>query len=219
MAQRTIAVIGSLNIDFVTRTPRVPEGGETLTANSFDTGFGGKGANQCVACARLAPDDVKVRMVGQVGEDSFGRDYVTGLKKEGIDTSGVREVKGEKTGIANIIVVEKTGENRILLAANANHAYSDTQDNGWELVPEDADMVVLQLEIPLQVVLHNMHTARESGKHVVFNPAPAVLLPDFAYQDIDTLILNETESEILAGPRDLTPSHQKLTPSNWRHCF
>ena len=67
MAQRSIAVVGSLNIDFITRTPRVPKPGETLTATSFDTGFGGKGANQAVACARLASEDVKVRMVGNVG--------------------------------------------------------------------------------------------------------------------------------------------------------
>ena len=69
MAQRTIAVIGSLNVDFITRTPRIPEPGETLTANSFDTGLGGKGANQAVACARLASEDVNVQMVGNVGDD------------------------------------------------------------------------------------------------------------------------------------------------------
>lgn len=152
MAQRSIAVIGSLNIDFVTRTPRVPEGGETLTASSFDTGFGGKGANQAVASARLAPRDVKVRMVGNVGNDIFGKDYVNGLEKEGIDTTTVNKIEGQKTGIANIIVEEKTGENRILLAANANYAYSEEPSEGWDLVPEDADMLVFQLEIPLQVV-------------------------------------------------------------------
>lgn len=152
MASKNIAVIGSLNIDFVTRTPRVPEAGETLTAKSFDTGFGGKGANQAVACARLAPEDVKIRMVGQVGDDSFGRDYIDGLKQEGIDATNVKMLAGQKTGIANIIVEERTGENRILLAANANHAYSEQRDEGWELVPKEADMVVFQLEIPLEVV-------------------------------------------------------------------
>ena len=152
MAQNSIVIIGSLNIDFITRTSRIPEPGETLTANSFDTGFGGKGANQAVACARLAPKDVKVRMAGNVGDDIFGRDYFVGLEKEGIDASAVKKLHGQKTGVANIIVDESTGENRILFTANANYAYSDGQDEGWEMVPKEADVVVFQLEIPLPVV-------------------------------------------------------------------
>ena len=152
MAQRTIAVIGSLNIDFITRTPRIPEAGETLTAHSFDTGFGGKGANQAVACARLAPENVKVRMVGNVGDDIFGNDYFTGLKNEGIDASSVKKLQGQKTGVANIIVDDSTGENRILFTANANYAFSDKRDEKWEMVPIEADVVVFQLEIPTKVV-------------------------------------------------------------------
>ena len=151
MAQRRIAVIGSLNVDFITRTPRIPEPGETLTANSFSTGFGGKGANQAVACARLAPKDVKVSMVGNVGDDLFGRDYFDGLRKESIDVSGVRKLEGEKTGVANIIVDEGSGENRILFTANANYAYAEEADEGWDLVG-DAEIVVFQLEIPMRVV-------------------------------------------------------------------
>ena len=152
MEPTSIAVIGSLNVDFITRTERLPAAGETLTANSFDTGFGGKGANQAVACARLADEDVKVRMVGNVGDDSFGNDYYAALEKEGIDTSTVRRLPGQKTGIANIIVEEKEGENRILLATNANHAFPNEADETWNMVPEDAAICVFQLEIPLQVV-------------------------------------------------------------------
>ena len=156
MSQRTITVIGSLNIDFITRTPRLPEPGETLTANSFSTGFGGKGANQAVACARLAPDDVKVFMVGNVGDDIFGRDYFDGLRNEGIDVSGVRKLEGEKTGVANIIVDEGSGENRILFTANANYVFSRELGEDWELVPPRADVVVFQFEIPLQVVCSSL---------------------------------------------------------------
>lgn len=219
MAQKTIAVIGSLNVDFITRTPRVPEAGETLAATSFDTGFGGKGANQAVACARLAPPDVKVRMVGNVGDDIFGNDYLRGLRKEGIDASSVKKLNDQKTGVANIIVDEVSGDNRILITANANNAFSAERDEGWDLIPKDANMAVFQLEIPLAVVsmqwsdswnthsnlrkvLHNMHQAQERGKHVLFNPAPAVPLPGSAYRDIDTLILNETESELLITAQD-----------------
>ncbi|KAK4544235.1 hypothetical protein LTR36_004445 [Oleoguttula mirabilis] len=199
MAPRHIAVIGSLNVDFITRTPRIPEGGETLTANSFDTGFGGKGANQAVACARLADADVKMAMVGCVGDDSFGADYFEALEKEGIDASKVRKLSGQKTGIANIIVEESTGENRILVATNANHAFSKAPSAEWDMVPEEADVVIFQLEIPLAVVLHNLHKASQSGKHVILNPAPALVLPDAAYKDIDTLVMNESESALMAG--------------------
>jgi ribokinase len=160
---RTIAVIGSLNIDFITRTPRIPEPGETLTATSFDTGFGGKGANQAVACARLASKDISVRMIGNVGDDIFGKDYFEGLKKEGIDASGVTALKGEKTGVSNIIVDEATGENRILFTANANYKYVEEGAEGGvgeegsnlrelDLLPEGAEIVVFQMEIPLHVV-------------------------------------------------------------------
>lgn len=130
----------------------MPAGGETLTASSFDTGFGGKGANQAVACARLADESVKVQMVGQVGDDSFGKDYLAALAKDGINSTQVKVLEGMKTGIANIIVEEETGENRILLATNANHAFSKERDSTWDLVPAEADVVVFQLEIPLEVV-------------------------------------------------------------------
>jgi len=152
MAPHHVAVIGSLNVDFIIRTPRVPDAGETLTAHSFDTGFGGKGANQAVACARLADEDVKVSMVGQVGEDSFGADYLKALEREGIDGRGVRKLEGRKTGVSTIIVDDATGENRILFAPNANYAFSGEWTAAWELVPGEAEVVVFQLEMPLGVV-------------------------------------------------------------------
>lgn len=108
------------------------------------------GANQAVACARLAPPDVKVRMVGNVGDDTFGRDYFEGLKKEGIDARGVRMLKEKKTGVSNIIVDEATGENRILFTANANFDFEG--EGGGDLIPKESDVVVFQLEIPVGVV-------------------------------------------------------------------
>ena len=97
-SKSTVTIIGSLNIDFITRTPRLPAAGETLAATSFDTGFGGKGANQAVACARLADRErVAVRMVGKVGDDAFGRDYLAALQAEGIEAGGVRRREGGKT--------------------------------------------------------------------------------------------------------------------------
>ncbi|KAK3679746.1 putative ribokinase [Recurvomyces mirabilis] len=191
-------------MDFIIRTPRVPTPGETLTVHSFDTGFGGKGANQAVACARLADSDIKVSMVGNLGDDGFGADYFEALKREGLDSKNVRSLKGEKTGISTIIV-DDDGENRILFAPNANYAISPEESKDWELVPEEADVVVFQLEIPSRVVYHNVRQASKKGKHVIFNPAPAELLPEDIYQHIDTLVMNETESSILSHSKSGTP--------------
>ncbi|EKG18866.1 Ribokinase [Macrophomina phaseolina MS6] len=123
----TIAVLGSLNVDLVTRTPRVPAAGETIIANGFSTGHGGKGANQAVACARLSrtrtrpsstPPDVFVRMIGAVGDDHFGAEFLRALKDDGLDVEGVRVVAGERTGTAVIVVEEESGENRIMVVIN-----------------------------------------------------------------------------------------------------
>jgi ribokinase len=152
-----ISVIGSLNVDLVTRTPRVPVGGETLTSESFDIGWGGKGANQAVACARLSrtqqqasssePSDVEVRMVGAVGDDEFHAGFLEALRKDGLNTDGVRILKGRKTGVAVILVETGTGENRIMFCPGANY---DVEEK--DLVGEDASVALFQLELPLNVV-------------------------------------------------------------------
>lgn len=157
-----IAIIGSLNVDLVTRTSRVPVAGETLTAESFDIGFGGKGANQAVACARLCckqpqsdnvqPEkilDVDVRMVGAVGgqHDEFSKPMLESLSQDGVDISRVQQLPDKRTGVAVVLVEEQTGENRILLNPGANHGFLAT-----DLVDRDVDVVIFQLEIPLQVV-------------------------------------------------------------------
>jgi len=151
-----ISIIGSLNMDLVTVTPRVPSGGETLTATSFTTGFGGKGANQAVACARLSSrhdtndattGSVQVSMTGAVGSDAFGRDFLDHLSGEGINVERV-QIKDAKTGTAVILVEEGTGENRILLATGANHNIEKDDVEG--AVQEGIS--ILQLEIPLDIV-------------------------------------------------------------------
>ncbi len=199
-----ISVIGSLNVDLVTRTPRVPVGGETLTSESFNIGWGGKGANQAVACARLSrtkaqasssqDSDVQVRMVGAVGDDEFHEGFLKALREDGLSTDKVQILKGKKTGVAVIIVETGSGENRIMFCPGAN---GDVKVE--DLVDEDASVVLFQLELPLEVVLHNMKTARQKGAETIINPAPAVPLPDEAYQGLGHLIVNETEAAILSG--------------------
>jgi ribokinase len=152
-----ITVLGSLNTDMVTVTSRVPDGGETIQAKSFDVGWGGKGGNQCVAAARLSraskvaqESDVEIRMIAAVGDDVFGPQLLKSLEDDGINAHGVRTIKGEKTGTAVILVEESTGENRILFTPGANFALKVSD----ELVADDeyGDVAIFQLETPLDVV-------------------------------------------------------------------
>ncbi|KAF2745034.1 ribokinase-like protein [Sporormia fimetaria CBS 119925] len=206
-----ISVIGSLNVDLVTRTPRVPVGGETLTSESFSIGYGGKGANQAVACARLSrtqsqaqngqKSDIEVRMVGAVGDDEFSTGFLPSLKESGLVVDRVQVLKGKKTGVAVIIVETDSGQNRIMLCPGANYDVPVK-----DLVEGDESVVLFQLELPLDVVLHNMKTAREKGVDTIINPAPAIPLRDEAYQGLGHLIVNETEAAILSGIEN---------PTNW----
>jgi ribokinase len=153
-----ITVIGSLNTDMVTRTERVPNGGETVQAKSFEIGWGGKGANQAVAAARLSrskdtlksKDDITVRMIGAVGKDVFGPQLKKSMEQDGIDMQGVKVLEGQETGTAVILVEESTGENRILVTPGANFALKV----GDELVKngEYGDVAIFQLESPMDVV-------------------------------------------------------------------
>jgi len=211
MAPKIITIIGSLNTDLVTVTPRVPSGGETLTGTSFSTGPGGKGANQAVACVRLSrpnpstnpqnyEEDVTIKMKGAVGADEFGPVLVLGMKSDGIDTSAVRMIKGQTTGVAVILVEESTGENRILLNPGANHSLQP-QDFTTEasLGLPKPDLIILQLEIPLETVLQILETAKKADVDVLLNPAPAIALPAAVFEDLAHLIVNESEAAILTG--------------------
>ncbi|KAI4163723.1 MAG: hypothetical protein LQ342_002757 [Letrouitia transgressa] len=203
MGPKLITVIGSLNTDLITRTSRVPLSGETLTAESFSTGSGGKGANQAAACARLSrcrrsPSDsmVTVQMVGAVGADTFGRDLVADLEQNGVNISRVNMIEGGKTGVAVIVVEEATGENRIMITPGAN--YSLRPDQFGHLPTPLPAIIVLQLEIPLDTVIRIIHIAKLQKVPVLLNPAPAVPLPKDVYQGLAHLVVNETEVEILA---------------------
>ena len=203
MAKPNITIIGSLNTDLITRTSRIPAAGETLISSSYDTGCGGKGANQAVACARLSRDKgakaeeagCTVNMIGAVGDDMFGRDLINGLASNGIGVDGVRIKQGEKSGVAVIIVEEESGENRILMSPNANYAL---RPSDFQTLPDPLpDLIILQLEIPLTTVLHVLKLTREKDVEVLLNPAPAVKLPREAYAAINHLIVNETEADIV----------------------
>ncbi|MBS0447927.1 MAG: ribokinase [Proteobacteria bacterium] len=192
---RPVVVIGSLNMDLVVRVPRMPAAGETLTGDGYATAPGGKGANQAVAVARMG---APVAMVGCVGRDAHGAELRAGLEADGIDTTQVRAHDDAHSGVA-VIVVEATGQNRIVLAPGANALLDAVAINFAGAMIERAALVVLQLEVPLPTVLHAAKRARRVGVPVLLNAAPAVALPDDLWQAIDILVVNESEAALLAG--------------------
>lgn len=189
-----IAVIGSTNIDVVSYIDKIPAGGETRPAQNFHTAHGGKGANQAVAAAKLGAN---VLMVSAVGNDLFGKGALENFRQNKIDTSQISVIEGVATGEATIIV-EESGQNRILLYKGANDKLSP------ELVLQAADdlkkcsLIVLQLEIPLETVYAAINFANSNKIPVLLNPAPAVkdLSIDMACK-CDFFVPNETELSIL----------------------
>ncbi|MDR9862566.1 MULTISPECIES: ribokinase [Pseudomonas] len=190
-----VVVIGSLNMDLVTRAPRLPRGGETLIGHSFATVSGGKGANQAVAAARLG---AQVAMVGCVGNDDYGVQLRDALLAEQIDCQAVSVVE-DSSGVA-LIVVDDNSQNAIVIVAGANGAMSPAVIDQFDAVLRAADVVICQLEIPDATVGYGLKRARELGKTVILNPAPASRpLPTEWFASIDYLIPNESEAAALSG--------------------
>ncbi|WP_426617917.1 ribokinase [Pseudomonas rustica] len=190
-----VVVIGSLNMDLVTRAPRLPVGGETLIGHSFATVSGGKGANQAVAAARLG---AQVAMVGCVGNDDYGVQLRDALLAEQIDCQAVSVVE-DSSGVA-LIVVDDNSQNAIVIVAGANGAMTPAVIDQFDAVLQAADVVICQLEIPDATVGHALKRARALGKTVILNPAPASRpLPADWFTAIDYLIPNESEATALSG--------------------
>ena len=197
-----IVVIGSINMDLVLRVPRMPLPGETLTGGAFRTIPGGKGANQAVACARMSgkaeAGGQRVAMVACVGDDAFGATLRSALVGDGIIDSHITTLPGVASGIASILV-DDNGQNSIVIAGGANDLLSPAHIDAAQGLIEQADIVVLQLETPMDTVVHAIRLARSLGKTVVLNPAPAASLPDGVLELVDYLIPNEIEAAMLAG--------------------
>ena len=198
-----IAVVGSLNMDLVAVTPRIPVAGETIIGGDFFTVPGGKGANQAYAAAKLGGETA---MLGRVGTDDFGRAMRRNLTEVGCDVTAVKEVAGP-SGVALIFVAE-SGANSIVVAPGANHKLAAGDIASDASLFDGCSVALLQLETTLETVTAAARYAKERGARVILDPAPAPAspLPDELLKAVDILTPNETEAALLAGlaPRPLT---------------
>lgn len=190
-----IVVIGSFNLDMVTTMERLPLPGETVHGRDFSTGPGGKGSNQAVAAARLGAE---VSFVGRIGVDAAGAAALEFWQQEGIRTDLVVRDRQRATGVAPIWV-DDAGENAIVVALGANLALDREDVDAAAAAIARADLLVLQLEVPLATVAHALRVARAQGVRSILNPAPAVPLPPDLLARADWLTPNETELLTLFG--------------------
>ncbi len=186
-----MVVVGSINMDLVTSTPRLPAPGETILGTSFTTTPGGKGANQAIAAAKAGAEVV---FVGAVGDDTFALDLRQALVDAEVDADRLREVTGP-SGIA-AITVDGDGQNSIIVVSGANARVTSLTDDELRAIA-DADALLCQLEIPLDTVTSAARHASRSGTAVILNPSPAQILPSDLLESIDVLIVNETEERQL----------------------
>jgi len=189
-----VVVVGSANTDFVVRAPRLPAPGETVLGGAFATAAGGKGANQAVAAARLG---AAVTFVARLGRDAWGDAALAGYAAEGIECHHLTRDEAHASGVA-LIVVDARGENLIAVAPGANAALRPGHVAAAEAAIREADVLLAQLEVPLETVAAAVALARRHGVRVVPNPAPAQPLPDALVAGV-VLTPNETEAARLLG--------------------
>ncbi len=195
MTTNTITVVGSLNMDLIVRAPHLPAPGETVLGDRFYTAPGGKGANQAVATARLG---ASVTMVGRVGRDTFGEELRATLTRDGVDVRFVRVDDEQASGVA-LIALDANGQNNIIVASGANMHVKPADVEAADEWIRRSQILLLQLEIPLEANLRAVELARAAGVPVVLNPAPARALPRELLSQVDYLIPNESEASLLSG--------------------
>jgi len=190
-----IVVVGSSNTDMVIKSEHLPAPGETILGGEFFMNPGGKGANQAVAAARLGGEVV---FVARVGKDIFGQEAVVGFNREGINTDFIVTDPEQPSGVA-IIMVDAKGENCIAVASGANNMLSPADVDKALAQIDVADVLLMQLETPIETIGHVAELGMQKGKTVILNPAPAQALPDELLARLDVITPNETEAEILTG--------------------
>ncbi len=190
-----VTVVGSFNMDLLARTPRMPVKGETILGGPFYMGPGGKGANQAVAAARLGAE---VHMVVKLGKDMFGDQAEANLVKEGVMHDWFLRSEESHTGVA-LILVDDSGENEIVVAAGVNELLRPEDVDQARGAIVGADMLLVELEVPMETVERAIRVAHEAGTKVLLNPAPGRPLSQQLLAMVDVLTPNETETQIITG--------------------
>ena len=194
---KKILVIGSSNIDLIATLDRFPEVGETIEGFSFQQEMGGKGANQALAAHRAGGEVVFISMLG---DDSYGNNALKFFEQEGIDVSLSKKCKELPTGTA-MIWVDQNGENSIVIIPGANKMLTPSYINSVRKAIEEADIIVLQMEIPYETVSTVCGVASQLGKQIILNVAPAYPVDDTILREIHILIVNQSEAETITGEK------------------
>ena len=205
----TAYVVGSINRDIVAYVDKIPAPGETVSGTGSAQFPGGKGSNQAVALARLASKGTSVAMVGQVGDDGFGRDMLAFLKGERIDVSRVGVLAGVATGIA-LINVDPNGENTVAVAPGANHSWPKGLPT---LELKAGDMVVCQLEVAVEITVGAFAAAKTAGASTLLNLSPFKALPEALLKTTDILVVNEHEAAALLQMRVSDLDDRRIVPA------
>lgn len=192
---KKLVVLGSVNADQVMNVPRFPKPGETLVGSNYRIAYGGKGANQAVAAGRAGAN---ISFIATIGDDDIGARMKAQFVIDGIDISPVMTITNSPTGVA-MIWVSSEGENSIAISAGANAELTPERLAAHHRLIEDADVLLMQLESPLQTVEAAAVIAKNAGTKVILNPAPAAALPQSLLQLVDVITPNETEAEALTG--------------------
>ena len=190
-----IVVVGSINMDLVVRCPSLVLPGQTILADSSSEVCGGKGANQAVAAAKAGG---QVSMIGRIGNDAFADRLMTNLKQHQIDCTAVKRCADGGSGLA-IVAVESSGENSIMVIPGANAQVSAEDVREHRSLIESADVLLVQLEIPLDAVITSIRIAKSAGVKVMLDPAPTLTQWPAELLEVDLICPNETEAAVLVN--------------------
>ncbi len=192
-----IVVVGSTNTDLTMKVKRLPQKGETVLGGQFSTAIGGKGANQAVAAARAGGE---VTFISRVGDDMFGEQAIEAFRQDGMNVDFMAKDADEPTGTA-LIYVDENGDNLLAVASGANLNLMPVEIEKVKSIIESADILLMQLEVPVESDIAAAKIAKAAGVKVILNPAPAQQLPSELLENLNMITPNETETELLTGQK------------------
>ncbi len=190
-----IIIIGSINMNLVAHVVEIPKKGETVIGTSFNQIPGGEGTKQAISMAKLKGN---VAMIGKIGNDNFGDMLLSSMNSNGVNTYYIEKTEEAPTGVA-LISIDGKGEKSIIIASGANFKINTTNIDKAENLIEQSNIVVMQLDIPIETVEYGLKKAKKKGKYTILNPVPAQVLDREIIENVDLLTPNELELEFLSG--------------------